>query len=826
MRSKLQFLFIYLTMILLSVMIIRTLYPKVIPLAGIHLQLDRDDIEKRTQEIMRYMEMDPENYRIIIKLEQDHKFLRQAQSELGLSESIAASRDGLTGYYWEIDLKPNDKQDPLRFNSNTGPPPDKKNLVTEMELKLHLDGQLRYLNREIHDSLQLNPLMPHEARYRAEDLIRKFTAYGNVVPDSIMAPPTEDLEQQRFTEQQRLAEEEQIAANHLGQVGFDFSWEYDIPELAGKTPIVVRMRGDQIVEFRAQHQVPSTYFQQLMGPYQQAINGVIYALIAIVTVVMALKRWGASEMDFRLGIFLGIVSAISFCINMYMQLSEISGLQLVFVLTFSGLFTGGALIFVWAVAESIGREVWRNKFISLDLLRNGYLLHSHIGKGIIRGIGFGFAVYALWLINVNLISQVTPVNVVAKDPNSLHFLSVYTPALQIINQILFSGLYVLAAYYMLGLSMVKRLGIKSWVSFPIYAFIIALTFVGALEPLPVSVGIEFITMLAMILILTRFDILTTFMSLVIFAGMESATALFIVENSEMFAAGIGCCLLIGLLVFYGAATLFTRDRLSDFDRIAPVYVRNISERQRLTRELEIAREVQMSFLPAKNPRISRLDIASRCEPALEVGGDYYDFIELDDSHLGVTIGDVSGKGTQAAFYMTLAKGFLRALADLTVPPAQVMSRMNRLFYDNVKRGVFITLIYGVFDLAANRLLLSRAGHNPALLLRDGVEYPEWIHPKGLALGMEKGEKFDLLIQETTLDLQINDVVVLYTDGITEAFNRHKEEYGEERLAASLKSHSAKTADGILQGIFADVQSFTGREQQHDDMTMVIVKMTA
>lgn len=822
MRSKLQFLLFYLATIVIASWVISIFYPQVMPLAGIHLQLDRDDIEDRRQEIMAYLGMQPDNFVSSIRMMQDHKLLRQAQSELGLSESIAASRSGLSAYYWEVELEPADHRKKLRLNtSNTGPPEKDADLVTEMEMHFELNGDLRYLSREIPDTLQLQPLMPHQARRQAEDLIRLYTAYSHLVPDSAF-PAGPD---QPPIPPPRPREDEPLEANRQGQIGFDFSWEYDTPQLAGKTPIIVRMRGDQILEYQARHQVPPMYMTELMGPFQQAINGVIYALIAIITVVMALKRWGASEMDFRLGIFLGIISAISFGINLYMQIGGLSGLQLLFVLVFSGLFTGGALIFVWAVAESIGREVWRDKFVSIDLIRNGYLLHSQIGKGIIRGISLGFAIYALWLINVRIAASLTDINLVPKDPNILHFYTVYTPALQIINQILFSGLYVLAAYYILGLSMVKRLPVKTWIIFPVYIFLVALTFVGHLEPMPISLVIEYLTMLSLVLVLTRYDVLTTFLSLTTYAGLESATALFMADNGGMFFAGISCCIMIGLLIFYGMATLFTGDRLSDFDRIAPVYVRNISERQRLTRELEIARDVQMSFLPARNPSIARLDIASRCEPALEVGGDYYDFIELGDTHLGVTIGDVSGKGTQAAFYMTLAKGFLRALAEVSVPPAQVMSRMNRLFYDNVKRGVFISLIYGVIDIAANRMLLARAGHNPAMLLRDGSTRPEWIYPRGLALGMEKGEKFDLLIQESVLELNENDIVVLYTDGLTEAFNRHKQEFGEERLAASLSKHAKKPAEQILQGIFADIEAFAGREQQHDDMTLVIVKMS-
>src|SRR5690606_4425591 len=144
----------------------------------------------------------------------------------------------------------------------------------------------------------------------------------------------------------------------------------------------------------------------------------------------------------------------------------------------------------------------------------------------------------------------------------------------------------------------------------------------------------------------------------------------------------------------------------------PAFAKNITERQRLQRELEIARDVQMSFLPKSTPDFSGLDIASQCIPAHEVGGDYYDFVKLDKNRLGIIIGDVSGKGTEAAFYMTLTKGFLKALSRSSDSPAAVLSNMNELFYENVERGTFISMIYGIFDIEKNALKLARAGHNP------------------------------------------------------------------------------------------------------------------
>ncbi len=176
-------------------------------------------------------------------------------------------------------------------------------------------------------------------------------------------------------------------------------------------------------------------------------------------------------------------------------------------------------------------------------------------------------------------------------------------------------------------------------------------------------------------------------------------------------------------------------------------------------ELEIARDVQMSFLPVKNPQFKGLDIAAKCIPALEVGGDYYDFVRLDESRLGIIIGDVSGKGTQAAFYMTLTKGFVKALSKTIKSPSEFLIQINELFYENVERGTFISMIYGIFDLKENTLTFSRAGHNPVLARQSDKNEIELLNPVGLALGLEKGQIFSRTIKE--LKVTCVPVMLLY-----------------------------------------------------------------
>ena len=207
-----------------------------------------------------------------------------------------------------------------------------------------------------------------------------------------------------------------------------------------------------------------------------------------------------------------------------------------------------------------------------------------------------------------------------------------------------------------------------------------------------------------------------------------------------------------------------------------------------------------------------------------MGGDYYDFIELGERRVGIAIGDVSGKGTQAAFYMTLTKGFLQALAWQHESPAEVLVAMNRLFYRNVERGHFISMIYAVFDMDARELRIARAGHSPVMRRSDEADV-EIIQSRGIALGFEAGETFSATIEELRVPLRAGDSFVLYTDGYPEAMTKAREEYGEERLATALRQCGGTSAEELLSHLYRDTRRFTGRAEQHDDMTMVVVRVT-
>ncbi len=249
------------------------------------------------------------------------------------------------------------------------------------------------------------------------------------------------------------------------------------------------------------------------------------------------------------------------------------------------------------------------------------------------------------------------------------------------------------------------------------------------------------------------------------------------------------------------------------------------EKQRLDDELRIARDIQKSLLPVEPPRYAGLSIADLCEPAREVGGDYYDFFELGPRQLGVLVADVSGKGTSAALYMAELKGLMLALSHTERSPRRLLVTVNRLLAAHLDNRSFVTMIYAVIDLEAGTLTCARAGHTPLIVVSAGAS--EVVIPQGMVLGLRipgASERFEQMLEEHTRPIRAGDVIVLYTDGITEAMNRAGDLFGDTALADVVASHHTLDAAGIRERVLREVRAFVGDAEPHDDMTMIVLKM--
>jgi serine phosphatase RsbU (regulator of sigma subunit) len=249
----------------------------------------------------------------------------------------------------------------------------------------------------------------------------------------------------------------------------------------------------------------------------------------------------------------------------------------------------------------------------------------------------------------------------------------------------------------------------------------------------------------------------------------------------------------------------------------------LAEKERMKLELEIARRIQMASLPQKTPNVPGLDVSGKSVPAMEVGGDFFDYLNGQANQLTVVVGDVSGKGTSAALYMSKVQGILRSLHDFALSPAELFVRTNRLLAGDMERNSFITALAGAFDTNNRQLVLTRAGHLPLYRFIAHTGLAEIVTPKGLGLGLENEGLFSTELEERKLQYDPGDVLVFVTDGIIEARNEKKEEFGEERLLKILGSQASSGADVMRDRILEEVRTFAGQAAPHDDQTVVVVK---
>lgn len=250
-------------------------------------------------------------------------------------------------------------------------------------------------------------------------------------------------------------------------------------------------------------------------------------------------------------------------------------------------------------------------------------------------------------------------------------------------------------------------------------------------------------------------------------------------------------------------------------------IRSELERERLAQELEIAHQLQLRLLPKSNPAIAGYEIYGYCLPAKEVGGDYYDFIELADEKIGIVIGDVAGKGLPAAIYMTLTKGIFLSFSNTNISPKEALIKVNRLLYRSLQKGSFVTMCFAVLDYKNNKITFARAGHEPLLHLNDSVV--QEIRPKGIGLGLEEGKIFESSFEEETIKLNEDDLIILYTDGITDSRDLSLNNYGIQRVKETIVKNKEFSPGKIVEGIFQDIKNFSGDSLQYDDVTLIAVK---
>jgi len=249
----------------------------------------------------------------------------------------------------------------------------------------------------------------------------------------------------------------------------------------------------------------------------------------------------------------------------------------------------------------------------------------------------------------------------------------------------------------------------------------------------------------------------------------------------------------------------------------------LTKRERMKRELEIAHNIQVASLPQNVPVVPGLDIFATSIPALEVGGDFYDFLNGTGNGLTIVMGDVSGKGTSAALYMSKVQGIFQTLHEFNLSPVKLMTRANHLLYKHIDSKSYITAIGANFDTLNKTLSFARAGHLPLYYYNHNIKEIRKIQPNGMGLGLSERNIFDYSIEEIKIEYSTGDIFLFVSDGVLEALNRAGEQYGESKLLELIKINSGFDTKKIVNDILESVKLFTSDTSQYDDITVVAVK---
>jgi hypothetical protein len=580
----------------------------------------------------------------------------------------------------------------------------------------------------------------------------------------------------------------------------------------------------------------SDYNPSAEGPSQSEILQLVTLAILFIFGVVALFtfffRMKARAVDTKSSLVISIIGGLIIPTVIFLRnlesfnlfsggiiWSELIGVAM--QMAFFGAVGSVGFFILASIGDSITRQHWQKKLVCYDYLRQGMFFNRPVGEVLLRSVVLMFVIAGLW----SLLLWVTPNFYFSLDQTFLVYEADWAPVYLLLYNTWFSLIYILGIYLVAG-SLVYARTKNRW----IVALFTAVAF-ALVVPIPFYYGPvleQFLVLgllgLGMALIYLKWDFLTLLFSHYLFIGLLLVSGGWMVSSSPDLYVFISFIVFLLFITGWAIFSIVKGKEEQSLPSYVPEYVEELAQEERIKQELQIAREVQNSFLPTKTPDLEGLDIAALCQPAYETGGDYYDFIQLDDHRVALTIGDVSGKGIQAAFYMTFTKGILHSLCRETDSPAELLKKANRLFCDNARKGTFISLVYGIVDLKKKTFTFSRAGHNPILHLQAKDGKLNELQPNGLGLGLTKNASFDDNIKEVELNLAEGDLLVLYTDGIVEALNDTHQFYGGKRLLKQLKNQKNKTSQEILDVLSKDVSSFIGTAKQHDDMTIMVIKM--
>lgn len=608
-------------------------------------------------------------------------------------------------------------------------------------------------------------------------------------------------------------------------------FEHSIPDVRQAVQVDVRiLPSGGLVSLEYMH--PSAEeADDLFSTVKVGIRAIVLLIGAFWIIVLLFIRFRLRLVDIKAAILVAVLAGLIFPLvltleTVYSHLNSFGVIETQFVfmqlitIGFSAAVATLGFFAVTAISDSITRQYWSEKLRTVDVLRVGHFNNIPIGVALIRGISFGFLLAFLWCLILILI----PNSYITLDAN----FEADTTFLPYLSDILgnFAFYFLIAQIIFLIFTGLVRSRYKSTIAtvlVPTLLFIIVYPFPFETGSFATELTTAGVIGLSLGIIYFREDFLTTFIALYVFVSMLSTASGWLIENSPDASIFYSFFFLLIVGFVAGGYNIYRGSSVRELPKFVPEYIEELAQEDRIRQELNIARKVQQSFLPIDTPAAEGYDIAAICKPAYETGGDYYDFIPLKNDKMAITIGDVSGKGIQAAFYMTFTKGVLHALCSDYRSTIDILSKTNILFRNNANRGTFISLIFGILDLKNNRFQFSRAGHNPVLYYKNSENKLYEYQPEGIAIGMAGEDVFRKNISEEIINLEKEDILILFTDGVVESISKTNKLYGDQRLQTLVKRNYLLSSKQLLRKLEEDLEKFGEKSAQHDDLTMIVIK---
>ena len=613
-----------------------------------------------------------------------------------------------------------------------------------------------------------------------------------------------------------------------GRQTFDFVWKQPVEGFPGllyqysvtiQSGFLTNLKRD--VQFG--EEAPADPLADLVSPLIWGASWFFLVLVLLLVFIQKLRR---DEVDVphaqKVGILAGALTFARFVAD-----PSAGVIKTLLAATLVGLMAALFFAFLWAVSESLLRQSFSDKLRFVDLLFQGHWRVREMGRHILWSCSVGLLFLGVPTLIVALAARWRELGLVAL-PVRLELGNLHFPGGLIGNALLnpMPPAVILSLVFLGVVYPLLRIRFSRWRAGALFCllFACAVTEViasGTVGPPLLAFALALLAGAVLFTVMERSGILSGM--LMLYAPMAFRNVVLLISSQfkpvwlqGWLSAGIFLAILAGAVLI----ALFGRPQES-LESYEPEYLVRMRERERFARELEIAKGIQERFLPKETPVIAGFAVSTCCLPAMEVGGDYYDFLPLPGGRWLLLLGDVSGKGVKAAFYMTLTKGILHAIASAEGDHTAILCRLNRIFGRLTEAGIFLTLCAVVLDPQSREVQLISAGHNPPCLVRrNGVQV---LNPRGLVLGVMGDEVFLKSLRDVQMTLQPGDSLVLYTDGVTEAMNRESEEFGMERLVDTLQASRNRDAEGIMSTILANVEAFQQGAHQADDLTLLVLQ---